>query len=479
MYKRKFFILVASLLVLAFAVQACATPAEAPAAEEPAAEEPAAEEPAAEEVAAAPVEIRVSIAFTDKRLDWTVERADEFNALYPQYNVVIDPVGSYNEVFQAAMLGAEQGNPPAIIQFYEAATQEARDAVLPNGDPFIKSVSDAIGGQAEINGVKVVLDDVVSAPRNYYSLEGSLQSVPWNTSTTIMFTNMSILEAAGVTEIPETWEEVEVACEAIMALDDAPDGCIAWPNHSWMVEQTMAQQGELFVNEDNGRSDRATEVYLNSDGIIGYVEWWKGLYDDGYYLYTGVVRDWGGTVHLFDAQQVAMLVTSSSFATSLTDAGNETGYEVVASFMPYNQDIPRKGNLIGGATLYMLNGLDPEVEMGALMFMNWFQIPENSASWHQLTGYIPITQPAVDLLESEGWFEANPNHQVASLQLDDSEATPASLGPLVGNFMAIRDVFTAATEKIMVEDVDITETMNEANEDANALLADYNLIYSE
>jgi len=117
MFKRKIFVLLTSLLVLAFALQACAAPAEEPAAEEPAAEEPAAEEPAAEEPAAEPaepIEIRVSIAFTDKRLDWTVERANEFNALYPQYNVLIDPVGSYNEVFQAAMLGAEQGKPPAM-----------------------------------------------------------------------------------------------------------------------------------------------------------------------------------------------------------------------------------------------------------------------------------------------------------------------------------------------------------------------------
>jgi len=470
MFKHKNFIV--SLLVLVFVISACTSATEVPTI---APTVPSTAVP----VDAEPLEIRVSIAFTDKRLDWTNERAAEFNALYPEYNVVIDPVGSYNEVFQAAMLGAEQGNPPAIIQFYEAATQEARDAVLPNGEPFIKSVTDALGGKTELNGVKVVLEDVVDAPRNYYALNGALQSVPWNTSTTIMFTNMSILAAAGVSKVPETWAEVEIACAAIMVLDDAPDGCIAWPNHSWLVEQTMAQQGELFVNEDNGRSARATEVYLASDGVIGYVQWWKDLYDAGYYLYTGKVRDWGGTTNLFNAQQVAMLLTSSSMATSLTDAGKEAGYEVKASFMPYNQDIPRKGNLIGGATLYLLNGLEPDVETGALMFMNWFQTPENSASWHKLTGYIPITQSAVDLLESEGWFATNPNYKVATLQLDDSEATPASLGPLVGNFMVIRDIFTAATEKIMVEDVDVVETMNTANEEANSALADYNLIYSE
>jgi sn-glycerol 3-phosphate transport system substrate-binding protein len=428
MFKRKIFVLLACLLVLSFALQACAAPAaeepaaEEPVSEEPAAEEPAAEEPAAEEPAEA-IEVRVLIAFTDKRLDFTREQAAIFNEQFPQYNVVIEGLGSYNEVFEAAILSVEQGNPPSVIQFYEAATQEARDAVTSSGNPLIKSVSDALGGKSDINGVKVVLEDVVDAPRNYYSLDGKMQSVPWNTSTTIMFTNMSILEAAGVAEVPETWEEVDAACEAIMALGDAPDGCIVWPNHSWLIEQTMAQQGALFVNEDNGRSGRATEVYLASEGAINYVQWWKDSYDKGHYLYTGVQRDWGGTTDLFNAQQAAMLLTSSSLATSVTDAGIEAGYDVVASFMPYNQDVPRKGNIIGGATLYLINELAPDVETGALMFMNFFQRPESAAAWHKLTGYIPITQPSVDLLESEGWFEENPNYMVATNQLADSEPT--------------------------------------------------------
>lgn len=457
MYRRKYYVFIVCLLVLTFALQAFETPAEQP---------------------AEPIEIRLSQAFTDKRLDWTRERAAEFNELFPQYNVVVEGLGSYNEVFEAALLGVEQGNPPAIIQFYEAATQEARDAVTANGEPLIKSVTDALAGATEINGVKVVLEDIVDAPRNYYSLDGKMESIPWNTSTTIMFSNKAIFDAAGA-DIPATWAEVEAACEAIMALDDAPDGCIAWPNHSWMIEQTMGQLGELFANQDNGRSGRATEVYLASEGAISYVQWWKDLYDDGYYLYTGKQRDWGGTTDLFNAQQVAMLITSSSLATNVTDAGKEAGYDVVASYMPYNQDVPRKGNIIGGATLYLVNGLSPEVETGALTFMNWFQIPENAAGWHKLTGYIPITQPAVDLLESEGWFEENPNYMVATNQLADSEPTPASLGPLVGNFLAIRDVFTAAMEKIMVEDADVVEVMTAANEESNNLLADYNLLYGE
>ena len=63
-----------------------------------------------------------------------------------------------NAAFDATVLAAEQGTPPAITHFFEAATQEARDAVNPDGEPLFKSVEEAIAGREEINGVPVVLE---------------------------------------------------------------------------------------------------------------------------------------------------------------------------------------------------------------------------------------------------------------------------------------------------------------------------------
>jgi sn-glycerol 3-phosphate transport system substrate-binding protein len=209
----------------------------------------------------------------------------------------------------------DSGEPPALIHFFEAATRQALDAVDANQDPIFKSVTEAIAGRTEILGEPVVLDEVISAARDYYTVDGSFYSMPWNTSTTVMFNNMDILNAAGIMEPPATWDDVTAACEAIAALPDAPSGCITWPNHSWFIEQALGQQGELLANADNGRTGRATEVFLESDGMINYLQWWKDLADAGYYTYTGVQRDWGGTSNAYLAEEVAMLVYSSSDTT--------------------------------------------------------------------------------------------------------------------------------------------------------------------
>ncbi len=421
-----------------------------------------------------PVDIGMWIAFSDEaRLGFTQDKAAAFNAAHPEYNVIVQEFDSYNSVFEAAVLAVDSGEPPAMIHFFEAATRQALDAVGPDGDPIFKSVTDAIDGRDEILGEAVVLDDVVSSPRNYYTVNGSFYSMPWNTSTTTMFTNTSMLDAAGVSGIPQTWDDVEAACELIMAMDDAPEGCITWPNHSWFVEQSLGQQGELLANADNGRDGRADEVFLNSAGMVDYVSWWKDMNDKGYYVYTGAQRDWTGTRNLFDAQEVAMLIYSISDTTVIGESSEALGFNLTTSFMPRNGDVAYDGNMIGGGTLWLLDGLTTAEEDGALAFMNFFSNAENAAEWHQVTGYIPITQAAVDLLDSQGWYDDSPNSKVASDQLDAASDSSAARGAILGNFVAIRDIITIAIEDILVNDLDVATRMGAANDDANKSLGEY------
>lgn len=424
------------------------------------------------------VDVNVWIAFTDGRLDWTQAVAEEFNSLIDGYRVVVQGYPDYESLFDATLLAVDQGNPPSVVQYFEAATTDAQDAVDSSGDPIFTSVEAAIGGRSEILGFPVVLDDVVESARNYYTLDGEFKSMPWNTSSAIMFINRTLLDAAGVEGTPATWDELEEACDQFLASDAATNACVTWPNHSWFIEQTIAQQGATLVNNENGRSARATEVDLVSDAMIDYLEWWSGLEDAGVYVYTGTQRDWGGTYDLFAAQGVPFLIYSSSDTTLLTDEGVNGGFDVEAAFMPRNGDRTSDGgNIIGGATLWLVDGLPDGQRDAALAFLNFLNNPENAAEWHRVTGYIPITEASVALLEAEGWFDENPNSRVANEQLAAAPASPATAGALMGNFVNIRNVITEAIEDILVNDLDPATRMQTAQADAQRLLDEYNQLF--
>ena len=436
-------------------------------------------EPEPEPVPEGVTEVDVWIAFTDYRLDWARDVAAEFNAQVDGYQVTIQGYDNYEALFDATLLAADQGDPPSIVQYFEAATTEARDAVTAGGEPLFTSIEDAIDGRDEILGVPIVLDDIVDPVAAYYTIDDSFSSMPWNTSSAIMFTNREMMEAGGVTEIPTTWQEMEAACETIMGSDAAPDACITWPNHGWFFEQSVALQGETLVNNDNGRSGRADEVLLTSDASIDFVQWWKDMNDAGYYVYSGTQRDWDGAYNAFSSQQVPFVIYSSSDTTALTAEGDTGGFTVEASFFPRNGERTEGGGaIIGGATMWLIDGLEAEVEDAALAFLSYMLNPENDASWHQETGYIPVTNAAIQLLEAEGWYEESPNSLVASEQLAAAPETPATQGALVGNFVAIRDVVTEAIEDILVNDLDVAERMEQANGAAQQLLDEYNALFA-
>ncbi|MBL8157388.1 MAG: extracellular solute-binding protein, partial [Anaerolineae bacterium] len=146
---------------------------------------------------------------------------------------------------------------------------------------------------------------------------------------------------------------------------------------------------------------------------VATLAWLKAQKDKGNLYYSGAKDgdSWTTVDQAFQSQQVAMAIYSSSDTAIYTNTGKENGYEVIASFMPYNQDAEGgwTGNLIGGASLWLVDGLSTEVEDGALSFLFWLTNTENAADWHKVTGYMPIRLSAVEALEAEGWFEANPN----------------------------------------------------------------------
>lgn len=410
----------------------------------------------------------------------TTELARRFSERHPRYEIEVRGC-DFTELPRKVAEAARRGDPPAIVQNFYTSTRMALDTPAADGGPLFTPVGRAVGGRTEILGEPVVLDDLVPAARDYYTIDGELVAMPPLTSTTLLYANTTLLRAAGVTEIPRTWQQLEAAAKAVAGLRTGPSHAVTWPNHGWIFQQAVAQQGGLLADHDNGRSGRAETVDLASDEMLAFVEWWRGLHLDGHYLYTGIrasgtetFRAWEENFAAFADQRVALVLSTSVEAERMVQAGREGGFSVVAAPMPYNAEARFAGNVIGGDALWLAGGLDEATQDGALAFLQYLVNPVNAAERHRTSGFIPITGASADLLEAEGWFAENPHHRVALDQLARGDGSPASRGALLGDFAGIQDVMVRAMHDVLAHGADPVSRFKHATAEAQALLDDYN-----
>jgi sn-glycerol 3-phosphate transport system substrate-binding protein len=399
--------------------------------------------------------------------------ASEFNEAHPEYLVEIK-YQPFHKMAAEVARAAEQGNPPDVAENHFTVTRAVLDTLRNDGTPLFTPVERAIAGRTEILGEPVLLGDLVPAARDYFRYAGELTSTVRTASTVVLYANMSILAEAGIAEPPRTWREVTAACRAVTKLSGGPAHGITWPNCYWWFLQSLAQQGGLIADRDNGRSGRAEKVSLASSEMMAYVNWWQGLHRDGYYLYTGKPVDFPGCYAAFEDQQVALVLSSSVDAAHMVQRGEQRGFAVEVGRMPYNDEVRLAGNMVGGHSLWLASGLSTAKQDGALAFMQHLVSPRNAAEWAKRRYRIPITRASVDLLDREGWFGRNPNLRVAGDQMEASDRSPAALGPLLGGQAGIVGELTSAMHDVLADNVESAVRFTRASERAQQMLDSYN-----
>ena len=140
--------------------------------------------------------------------------------------------------------------------------------------------------------------------------------------------------------------------------------------------------------------------------------------------------------------------------------------------MPYSPEVKAEpqNSIIGGATLWVLQGRPKEEYVGVAKFLTFLSSPKVQAQWHQQTGYVPITLAAAKLTEDEGFYKKFPGRDIAVKQLTLHEPTDNSKGLRIGNFVQIRDVVDEELEAVWSGKKDAKAALDEAVKRGNELL---------
>ena len=383
--------------------------------------------------------------------------AADFNASQDEFKVVPSYKGNYTETMTATIAAFRAKKQPHIVQVFEVGTatmMSAKGAVYPV-EQLMSDMNEPFSR-----------DDYLPAVVSYYTASnGKLLSMPFNSSTPVLWYNKDMLDKAGVKKIPTTWSEMEDASKKVLASGEKCGFSFGW--QSWvMIENFTAWHNMPTGTKSNGFDGFDTELTFNNDTVKRHIanlgKWQK----EGLFQYGGRRGD---SLPKFTSGECAMWMNSSAYYGSIK---KQAKFNFGQSMLPYYDDVVKspQNSIIGGATLWTMKGHDNGDYKGVAKFMTYLSSPEVQAWWHQETGYVPITKAAHALSQKQGFYDSNPGTDTAIKQLSLNAPTKNSSGLRYGNFVQIRDIINEEMEAVWNGSKSADAAMDEAVERGNKLL---------
>ena len=387
--------------------------------------------------------------------------ADDFNATQSDYKITPVYKGNYTETLTAAIAAFRARENPAIVQVFEVGTatmMAAEGAIY----PVYELMADA--------GEPFDPDDYLASVTGYYTdTDGNMLSMPFNSSTPVLYYNKDIFKKAGLDPEapPQTWPELAEAAKTIIDSGAATCGfTTGW--QSWVqLENFSALHDASFASKANGFGGFDTELAFNSPLHVTHVQSLADWKKDGVFKYGGRRSD---SAPLFYSGECAMYMNSSAAYAGVS--ANAKDFEFGVGMLPYwpQVDGAPQNSIIGGATLWVLQGRPEDEYKGVAKFFSYLSSPEVQAWWHQATGYLPITSASYELSKTQGFYDENPGTDTSIKQMTLNPPTENSKGLRLGNFVQIRDVINEELEAIWAGDKTAQQGLDDAVSRGNALL---------
>ncbi|WNK20278.1 sn-glycerol-3-phosphate ABC transporter substrate-binding protein UgpB [Halomonas piscis] len=388
---------------------------------------------------------------------------EDFNTSQDDYRVRPSYRGNYTETMTGAIAAFRAGEQPHILQVFEVGTgtmMAAEGAVYP------------IHELMEAHGRAFDREAFLPAVVGYYTdTRGNMLSFPFNSSTPILYINRDAFDAAGIQDTPETWEEVVEASRQLRESEAASCGfTTSWP--SWvMLENFSAMHDSPLGTLENGFGGLDTEFVFDNELVARHWDNLKAWQDEG-------VFRWGGpgpgddAAPMFYSGECAMFFGSSAARVGVLA---NSDFDVDYAMQPYYADVESapQNSIIGGATLWALQGHSDEEYEAVAAFFEYLSQPEVQAEWHQRTGYLPITQAAWELSKEQGFYAENPGTDISIEQMTLNPPTENSKGLRFGNFVQIRDIISEEMEAVMSGQKSGEQAGADAARRGNALLRDF------
>lgn len=410
-----------------------------------------------------PIEINFWMGLTGQGGELLTRFGEDFNKSQNEYKVVVSFKGQYPEQRAAAVAAYRAGNPPHIMQMFDAGSGDmmaAKTAIVPVSEVFKRA------------GLAFNPADFIAPARGYYGLpNGDLLSMPFNVSTTVLFYNKDAFRKAGLDpeKAPRTWPELIDAAKKIRSTNAAACGFtttwLAWV----MLEQISSRHNVAFGTQGNGRGGLDASLTLaNNPLLTRQIQTLIDMQKDKSFDYGGRSND---AAAKFISGECAMLTQSSGGLGAIAQGAKFT---FGVGQLPYWPDVSGApyATTIGGASLWVFNAPNRSAAefRGVARFLDFLRSDKVMVEWAKTTGFLPATNSAFRAMQTEGFFTKNPGRDVPILSLIEGAKGDNTNGYRFGRWTEIRDVYHEEMEKALQGNQSAADVLRNTERRANPML---------
>ncbi|ACC81098.1 extracellular solute-binding protein, family 1 [Nostoc punctiforme PCC 73102] len=265
-------------------------------------------------------------------------------------------------------------------------------------------------------------------------LDGHLWSIPISTSNVGIFYRPKLFQAAGITQIPKTWEELrEVAKKLTIDRngDNRPEqygmllplGKGEWTVFSWFPF-LLSAGGEIVTNNHPN---------LTNPGAIAALQFWQDLLKDGSATLSSPER--GYEEDAFIAGRVAMQITGP-WTYIMKSNVDFNVFPIPASV--------KAATVTGTGNMYLMKST-PEREQAALKFLEYVLSEEFQTEWSIGTGFLPVN---IKSAQSQAYQEILQQKPVLKVFIDQMPVSGSR--PIIPGYSRLSESLGQAIEATML-----------------------------
>ncbi|MBD3883104.1 ABC transporter substrate-binding protein [Phormidium tenue FACHB-886] len=315
-------------------------------------------------------------------------------------------------------------------------------AVVGNVPPHLLWYAPMITGQLiELDAIQPLEDWLNASPlqdnldptlQEAISWEGHTWAIPFDVNNLGIFYRPSLFKAAGITEIPQTWDQLRQVAKRLTIPAKNQHGMLLplgkgeWTVFTWLP----------FLWSGGGELTAGSAIQLANPGAITALQLWQDLIADGSAVLSQPER--GYELDSFLAGKVAMQLTGAWTLGQL----QQTGVDFAVMPIPTGA---RRATSIGGENLFIFK-TTPQAEQAARVFAEYVLSEEFQTKWAIGTGYLPVNLKARQNPAYQNFVAQQP-----ALKVFLKQAPYGRSRPIFPNYNRLSDSLGRAIESVLLQ----------------------------